>query len=100
MSGGAEPRLLAHAAPMVSGTDTRHLRPPAWHSRRRDAASELHSSGRISLHHSQRVCVRLGRLSEDARSCETAHWLGRLEKETAAGTPGRPTHGNRHWYNA
>ncbi len=66
VSGRAQSRLLAHAAPVVSGARGRYLRARARNSRRRDAPAQLHSSGRISLHHAEWLRLRLGQLSEDA----------------------------------
>ena len=73
-----ESRLLAHAAPLVSGARHRHLRPRAEHSCRRDAPAELHSPGGISVHHAERLRLRLGQLSRDAEGGERADWLGQV----------------------
>ena len=70
VSGRSQSRLLAHAAPVVSGARRRYLRPRTGHCCRRDALAQLHSSRRISLHHAQRLRLRLGKLSEDAAGRE------------------------------
>ena len=63
-----QPRLFAHAAPVVPGARARHLRARTEHSRRRDAPAQLHSPGRISLHHAQRLRLRLRQLSRHAEA--------------------------------
>ncbi len=46
---------------------------------RRNASAQLHSHRRVSLHHAQRMHLRLGKLSQDARSRQTENRLGRME---------------------
>ena len=84
MSGRPQSRILPHAASVVSGARGGYLRPQVGNSGRRDASAQLHSHRRISLHHAQRMRLRLGKLSENARGRQTANRLGRMEKE--AGT--------------
>src|SRR5580704_1227454 len=92
MPGRAEPRVLAHAAPLVSGASGRRLRARTRHCTGRDAPAELHSTAGISVYDAERLRLRLGQLSQDAGGCKRVDWLGHLEKEAGGralgGTPG------------
>ena len=76
---------------VVSGARDRYLRSRTGYSDRRDAPAQLHSSGRISLHHAQRLRLRLGQLSEECckwrKSC--IGWDEWKKKQAAARKEGR-----------
>ena len=66
-AGVAEPRLLAHAAPLVHRARDRHRRARARARSRRGAQAQLHPRGRDALRDAERLRLRLGRLRSHAR---------------------------------
>jgi 2-furoyl-CoA dehydrogenase large subunit len=78
-------RILAHAASLVPRARRRYLCSRNRHRARRNAPAQLHPPRRVPLHHAQRLRVRLGRLSEDARSRQGPDRLGRLEEQASRG---------------
>ena len=64
----AEPRLLAHAAPVVHRARDRHRRPGAELRPGRDPEEELHPAGADAVRDAERLRLRLRRLPALARS--------------------------------
>ena len=65
----AEPRLLAHAAPLVHRARDRHRRVRARPRSGRGAQAQLHPGRRDAVHDAERLRLRLGRLR---RRCSTS----------------------------
>ena len=63
----AEPRLLAHAAPLVHRARDRHRRQRARPRPGRGAQAQLHPRRRDAVHDAERLRLRLGRLRGHAR---------------------------------
>ena len=80
-AGLAEPRLLAHAAPLVHRARDRHRRPRARPRSGRGAQAQLHQGRGDALRDAQRLHLRLGRLREDARHRARADRLRRARLE-------------------
>ena len=76
----AEPRLLAHAAPLVHGARDRHRRARARPRPGRDPQAELHQDRGHAVRDAERLRLRLGRLRADARHRPRA---GRLPEHRA-----------------
>ena len=66
-AGLSEPRLLAHAAPLVHGARDRHRRARARPRPRRGAQAQLHPRRGHAVRDAERLRLRLGRLRADAR---------------------------------
>ena len=80
-AGLAEPRLLAHAAPLVHRADHRHRRPRARARPGRGAEAQLHQGRGDAVRDAERLRLRLGRLREDARHRARADRLRRARVE-------------------
>ena len=87
-AGLAEPRLLAHAAPLVHRARDRHRRPRARPRPGRGAQAQLHQGRRDALRDAQRLRLRLRRLRADARHRARADRLRRARARSAP-TPSR-----------
>src|SRR5256884_133944 len=72
----AEPRLLAHAAPLVHRARDRHRRAGARPGPGRGAEEELHPRRGHAVRDAERLRLRLGRLRGDARPRARADRLG------------------------
>ena len=79
----AEPRLLAHAAPLVHRARDRHRRQRARPRPGRDAQAQLHPRRRDAVHDAERLRLRLGRLRRHARPRARPDRPRRLEERRA-----------------
>ena len=82
-AGVAEPRLLAHAAPLVHRADDRHRRARARPRSGRGAQAQLHPRRGHAVRDAERLRLRLGRLRADARHRARPDRLGRASRRSA-----------------
>ena len=111
VAGVAEPRLLAHAAPLADRADHRHRRHRARSRPGRDPQEELREDRADALRDAERLRLRLGRLRGRARhrarpdrprldrGAATGRGLARASCSASGSarrsTPGRTTSGSR-----
>ena len=88
VAGVAEPRLLAHAAPLADGARDRPRRARARARPGRRAQAELRARRRDAVRDAERLRLRLGRLRARARRRARSDRLRRARREARA-TPSR-----------
>ena len=96
----AEPRLFAHAAPVVHGAGDGYLRSPSRHPGRPDAPAQLHPARSVPVHHTERQYLRLGRLSAHAGAGQGTGRLRRMARETGGSACRGPAVRHRHRHDA
>ena len=92
----AEPRLLAHAAPLVHRARDRHRRARARPRSGRGAQAQLHPRRGHAVRDAERLRLRLGRLREDARHRARPDRLGRARGEARRRGRARQAARRRH----
>ena len=92
----AEPRLLAHAAPLVHRARDRHRRARARPRSGRGAQAQLHPRRGHAVRDAERLRLRLGRLRADARHRARPDRLGRRASEARRRAVARQAARDRH----